>query len=256
MKSLPNPINNATFLTTVRGKSVSKHFLICHQEMGKKCYHFFPALPSPYNVFCPFCTFWSLFGHSRAFLSVPHFLALSSFVTNVIFTFLYVCTFTKKSPRFPFRKKRKKCLPPNIVYQKKDLMVRKKVRQSIGNQDFFFQICALEEFNDLWIDVVTKFVEKKTKKTKSNFGWRIGKSSKSIKIEFEIFFGTERPSLILFIFAHCGIFSLILANSQDGHPSTLTFHSSAFTLYPTLQICRNRLSNLHISRISTSTARG
>ena len=105
--------------------------------MGKNCYHFFPASPSPYNVFCPFCTFWSLFGHSRAFLSVPHFLALSSFVTNVIFTFLYVCTFTKKSPRFPFRKKERNVCHQISYTKKKDLMVRKKVRQSIGNQDFF-----------------------------------------------------------------------------------------------------------------------
>ena len=141
MKSLPNPINNATFLTTARGKSVSKHFLICHQEMGKNCYHFFPASPSPYNVFCPFCTFWSLFGHSRAFLSVPHFLALSSFVTNVIFTFLYVCTFTKKKSTFPLQKKRKKCLPPNIVYQKKDLMVRKKSETKYWKSRFFSNLC-------------------------------------------------------------------------------------------------------------------
>ena len=138
MKSLPNPINNATFLTTARGKSVSKHFLICHQEMGKNCYHFFPASPSPYNVFCPFCTFWSLFGHSRAFLSVPHFLALSSFVTNVIFTFLYVCTFTKKSPRFPFRKEKEMSATKYRIPKKKRSRGKKKKWDKVLEIRIFF----------------------------------------------------------------------------------------------------------------------
>ena len=53
----------------------------------------------------------------------------------------------------------------------------------------------------------------------------------NIKIELESFWNrTEDFVIIDFIFAHYGIFSLILSNSQDGHPSTLTFHSSAFTM--------------------------
>ena len=45
-----------------------------------------------------------------------------------------------------------------------------------------------------------KICGEKRQKTKSNFGWRIGKSSKSIKIELEIFFLVQKDHHWFFLF--------------------------------------------------------
>ena len=142
MKSLPNPINNATFLTTAGKKVFQSIFWFVIKKWEKIVITFFLPPPHPTMFFAHFV----LFGH---FLAIVEFFISFPFPCTFLFCdkcdfylSICVCTFNKKVHVSPSEKERKKCLPPNIVYRKKkELMVRKKSETKYWKSGFFSNLC-------------------------------------------------------------------------------------------------------------------